>query len=129
MNVGDVGLFKNVEAPKSRGVGVFTVKGFGCHPNPKNDRGGGLSDHTDANDVCACPFYSHLIQASMDDGSHVVLPDGVELMVDDNPKLLELAVRLQALGLLPQIGASARQQAWGGGQPSIIKCRFHVGRR
>ncbi len=62
MNVGDVDLFKNIEAPKGRGVDVFTGERFGCHPNPKNDRGGGLSDHTDANDVGACPLDPHLIQ-------------------------------------------------------------------
>lgn len=41
----------------------------------------------------------------------------------------ELAVRLWALGHLPQIGASARQQAWGGRQCSVIIGGLHVGQR
>ncbi len=76
--------------------------------------------------VSACPFDPYLIQESVDLGSHVVLPDGVELMVDDEPEPLELAVHLRALGLIPQNGVSVRQQAWGGGQPSKIS---HVRRR
>jgi hypothetical protein len=129
VNVGDVELFKDLEAPKGRSVGVFTGERLGCHPDPKNDGGGGLSDHADANDVGACPLDPHLIQASVDLGSHVALPDGVELMVDDDPEQPELGVRLRALGLLPQIGASARQQAWGGMQSSVIIRGLHVGQR
>lgn len=70
VNVGDVELFKNLEAPKGRSVGVFTGERLGCHPDPKNDGGGGLSDHADANDVGACPLDPHLIQASVDLRSH-----------------------------------------------------------
>ncbi len=47
-------------------------------------------------------------------------------MVDDDPGLLELAVHLRALGLIPRNGASARQQAWGGEQSSEISRGFHV---
>jgi len=51
----------------------------------------------------------------MDLKSHVVLSGGVELMVEDEPELLELAVHLHALGLIPRNGVGVRRQAWGRG--------------
>lgn len=94
--------------PEGRGVGVFTGERVGFHPNPNDDRGGGFSDYADANDVGARPSDPQLIQTSVDLGGHVVFPDGVELMVGDDPELLELTVHLCARVLLPRDGASAR---------------------
>src|SRR5216684_1973353 len=113
---------KNVEAPKGPRVGVFAGKRFGFHSDPEDDGGGGVSDLADANHESACPFDPYLIQASANLGSHVVLPSGAELMVDDKIELLELAVYLCALELIPRSGVGVRQQAWGGGQPSNISC-------
>jgi hypothetical protein len=45
-----------------------------------------------------------------------VLPDGVQFMVDDDPKLLDLVVCLWALRHHPHSSASACHQVLGGGQ-------------
>ncbi len=112
----------NVEAPKGKATVLASspAERFGFHLDTKNDGRGGFSDLADANHVCACPFDPYLIQASADLGSHVVLPSGAELMVDDKIELLELAVYLRALELIPRSGVGVHQQAWGGGQPSNI---------
>ena len=54
-----------------------------------------------ANDIKARPFNLQFLQACKDLGSHLVLPGGVELMVDKDPELFKPAVGLRACRLLP----------------------------
>jgi hypothetical protein len=100
----NVELIKNVEGPKLKAalLAPSPVRDLGFTPIQRMT-GGIVSDF--ANDVSAGPFDPHLIQASVDFGSHVVFPDGVKLMVDDKYELLELALRLRALGPPPRSDA------------------------
>ena len=109
VDISDVELFQDFKAPKGRAAGVFTSKTFRLHSYPKDDRRGVVSDLADANDVRACPIHPQLVQASMDLGGHLVLPDRVELMPEHAPELLKFAGRLRALGPLPWRGARAGQ--------------------
>ena len=112
VDVIDAECLENFETPESRVIGVFAGQSFGVHPDPEDDGGVRLPHLADANDVDAGPLDPHLIQASDDLESYVVLPNGAKLMVEDDPELLELAVRLRTLGLLPQSHAGAGQKAW-----------------
>jgi len=107
VNVSDVELFQNSEAPEGCGFGVFTGKRVGLHPYPKDNRVRGVSNRADAEDISACPFDAHVIQASMNPESHVVLPDSVELVVEDCPESLVFDVCLRPIGSLPWRGTSA----------------------
>ena len=80
-----------------------------CSPSrdcsdPKRDGGPNLAD---ANDIEAGPLDPHLVQASLDLESDLELLDVVELLIGDDPKLLDLAVSFRVLRLLPQSGAGA----------------------
>ena len=65
------------------------------------------SDLADVNDIEAGPQDLHLVQAILDLGSYLELPDPVDLVVDYDPELLDLAVSLGARRLLPQSRAGA----------------------
>jgi hypothetical protein len=85
VDVGNTEVFENVKAPKGRFIGVFAVERVGFGSDPKRVGGGG-SNLTDANDIEAGPLDLHLVQASLDSGSDLELPDAVELVVDDDPE-------------------------------------------
>jgi hypothetical protein len=52
----------------------------------------GVGGAVDANDIKARPFNVQFVRAREDLGSHLVLLGDVELMVDEDPELFELAV-------------------------------------
>jgi len=104
VNIGDVELFKNVETPKGRRLGVFVTinERLGSQPYQKSDRGRGrvvavTLANANAKDVEACPINPYLIQASLDFKSRIALPDGVEpSMAASRPKVHALGVLLHA---------------------------------
>jgi hypothetical protein len=98
--ISDIEGFKNIKAPKGCSVGVLTSERLGFYPEEALT----LPMQT----ISRLVHLTFDFQASEDFGSHLVLPDGVELMVDEDPELFELAVGLWALRLLPLKRASSR---------------------
>ena len=86
VDVGDVKLFKKIDAPEGRHFGVFIGERFGSHPNAKRGGSAGFSELRKVDNVAACPFDPHLVHASDELGSYNVPPEGVvELVAGDGP--------------------------------------------
>ena len=86
VDVGDVKLFKKIDAPEGHRVGVFIGKRFGSHPNAKRGGATGFSELRKVDDVAACPFDPHLAHASDELGNYNLPPEGVvELVAGDGP--------------------------------------------
>src|SRR6266702_718635 len=128
-DIEDLACHEKLLALLGNGETVFAREGVRLDANPDDDRGNRLSDETDASNVCACPLHPLGLEDVVDLKSKVVLPDCLQGVVADSPKLLALEVCLRASGPLPSIGARASHKDWLGVQPVIVVLGLHIGDR
>ncbi len=128
-DVEDLARHEKLLALLGNGKTVFAGEGARLDTNP--DKGGGnrLPNETNAGKVCARPLHPLGLEDVMDLKSEVVLPDSLQRVVADGPKLLALEVRIRAGGQLPSIGARASHKDWLGVQPVIVVLGLHIGDR